>query len=118
MDLAVKNGVIIRAGETLNLPATVTGRPKPSITWTKDDGKPDKERVEILEDGNESIVHIKNAQRKDSGKYLISVCNPSGIKSGWARVDVMGSVETSIHLYILLLYTHHIIRIIPLGYCY
>ena len=90
LDLSVKNGVIIRAGETLNLPATVTGKPKPSITWVVNDGKPDKERVEILEDGEQSIVQIKNVQRKDCGKYLISACNPSGTKSAWARVDVMG----------------------------
>lgn len=90
MDLAIKNGVIIRAGETLHLPATVTGKPYPSITWTKDDAKPDKDRVEILTEGNDSIVFIKNAQRKDCGKYHISACNPSGTKAASTRVEVMG----------------------------
>lgn len=90
MDLTIKQGVIIRAGETLSLPATVTGKPYPSITWTKDDGKPDKDRVAILTEGNNSIVSIKNIQRKDSGKYQISACNPSGTKSAAARVEVMG----------------------------
>ena len=90
LDLSVKNGVIIRAGENLRVPATVTGKPYPSITWTKDEGKPDKDRVEILSEGNDSIVSIKNVQRKDCGKYQISACNPSGIKSAWTRVEVMG----------------------------
>lgn len=90
LDLAIKNGVIIRAGETLNVPATVTGKPYPSITWTIEDSKPDKDRVEILTEGNDSIVSVKNAQRKDSGKYHISVCNPSGIKGASIRVDVVG----------------------------
>lgn len=90
LDLSVKNGVVIRAGETLRVPATVTGKPYPSITWTKDDGKPDKDRVEILTEGNDSIVSIANVQRKDCGKYQISACNPSGIKSAWTRVEVMG----------------------------
>lgn len=90
LDLTVKNGLIIRAGELLRVPATVTGKPYPSITWTKDDAKPDKDRVEILTEGNDSIVSIKNAQRKDCGKYLISASNPSGTKSASARVDVMG----------------------------
>ena len=90
LDLSVKNGVIIRAGETLRIPATVTGKPYPSITWTKDDSKPDKDRVEILIEGNDSIVSIKNAQRKDCGKYQISACNPSGTKAAWTRVEVMG----------------------------
>lgn len=90
LDLSVKNGVSIRAGETLLVPATVTGKPYPSITWTKDDGKPDKDRVEILSEGNNSIVSIKNVQRKDSGKYHISACNPSGTKNAATRVEVMG----------------------------
>ena len=90
LDLSVKNGLAIRAGETLRVPATVTGKPYPSITWTKDDGKPDKDRVEILTEGNDSIVQIKNVQRKDAGKYTISACNPSGIKNANCRVEVMG----------------------------
>lgn len=90
MDLSVKAGVVIRAGETLRVPATVTGKPYPSITWTKDDGKPDKDHVEILTEGNDSIVSIKNVQRKDCGKYQISACNPSGTKSASTRVEVMG----------------------------
>ncbi|CAG5962790.1 unnamed protein product, partial [Menidia menidia] len=67
------NGVIIRAGEHLRVPATVTGKPYPSITWTKDDSKPDKDRVEILSEGNDSVVSIKNVQRKDCGKYPVVV---------------------------------------------
>lgn len=90
LDLSVKNGVVIRAGETLRLPATVTGKPYPSITWTINDGKPDKEHVEILTEGNNSIVAIKNAQRKDCGKYHISACNPSGTKGASTRVEVVG----------------------------
>lgn len=90
LDLSVKNGVVIRAGENLRLPATVTGKPYPSIAWTKDDGKPDKDHVEILTEGNNSIVAIKNIQRKDCGKYQITACNPSGTKSAATRVEVMG----------------------------
>lgn len=96
LDLSVKNGVIIRAGETLLIPATVTGKPYPAITWTKDDRKPDTDRTEILTEGNTSIFSVKNVQRKDCGKYLISACNPSAIKSAWTRVEVVGeSVKSS-----------------------
>lgn len=90
MDLAIKNGIIVRAGETLSIPATVTGKPYPCITWTKDDRKPEKDRVEVLTEGNDSILVIQNVQRKDGGKYQISACNPSGIKNVWTRVEVVG----------------------------
>uniref|UniRef100_A0A8C7YJV1 Ig-like domain-containing protein n=1 Tax=Oryzias sinensis TaxID=183150 RepID=A0A8C7YJV1_9TELE len=84
---SLQSGLSVRRGCEIS---TVTGKPYPSISWTKDDNKPDKDRVEILSEGNNSIVSIKNVQRKDCGKYQISVCNPSGIKSAWTRVDVMG----------------------------
>lgn len=90
LDLSVKSGIVIRARETLRVPATVTGKPYPSITWTINDAKPDKDRVEITAEGNDSVVVIKNVQRKDSGKYHISACNPSGIKGASIRVEVMG----------------------------
>jgi len=90
LDVTVKNGVVIRAGETLAVPAHVTGRPPPAIKWTKDDGAPEKERVEVENVGKESILRIKNVQRKDVGKYQITASNPSGTKSAWTRVEVMG----------------------------
>ncbi|XP_064868260.1 titin-like [Oncorhynchus nerka] len=89
LDLTVRNGVMIRAGEPLILPALVTGRPPPDIKWTKDDGPPDKNHVEIENVGKESILSIKAATRKDPGKYQISARNNSGIKSTWTRVEVM-----------------------------
>ena len=91
MDLDIKNnGVIVRAGEKLLVPVTVRGKPRPFITWTIEEKKPEGERVEILDEGELSIVSIKKAQREDSGKYAISACNPSGIKNAWCRVDVVG----------------------------
>lgn len=89
-DIAVRNGVIIRAGETLRLPAFVTGRPVPELKWTKDEAEPDKERVVIETEGKNSILSIKNALRTDHGQYQITGTNPSGTKSASVRVDVMG----------------------------
>lgn len=86
----MKNGLIVRAGELLRIPAHVTGKPKPSLTWTKDDAAPDKERVEIEEVGQDSTVIIKTAKRSDSGKYQITAANPSAIKSAWTKVEVVG----------------------------
>ena len=94
LDLSVKNDLIIKAGENLRVPATVTGRPYPCLTWTKDDGKPDKDRVEILTEGNVSILSLNNIQRKDGGKYMITAMNPSGKKAAWTRVEVVGELKS------------------------
>lgn len=50
--------------------------------------------MEILAENSNSIVVIKNAQRKDCGKYHISACNPSGTKGASTRVEVVGEYSS------------------------
>lgn len=89
-DVSVKNGVIIKAGESLKLPAVVTGQPQPEVKWAKDEAEIDKERMIVETDGKNSILFIKKAVRADHGKYQISGTNSSGTKAAETRVDVMG----------------------------
>lgn len=90
LDISVKHGLVVRAGEMLKIPAHVKGRPKPSLTWTKDDGALDKKHAEVEEVGQDSTVIIKTSKRSDSGKYQITAANPSGIKSAWTTAEVVG----------------------------
>lgn len=94
-DLSVKNGVIIKAGDSLRLPAVVSGRPHPEVKWAKDEAEIDKDRVVMETDGNNSTLIIKKAVRADHGKYQISGTNSSGTKTADTRVDVMGQYDTS-----------------------
>lgn len=90
LDVSVKAGVQILAGETLRLPAIVTGRPTPTIVWTLEDGEIDKERVEIENVGTSSVLTIKNALRKDHGRYVITATNDSGSKFAATRAEIFG----------------------------
>lgn len=90
LDISVKNGVTIRAGETLKLPAHVSGRPQPEVKWTKDESDPIKEHVMIETIGKSSTLSIKNALRSDHGMYQITGSNSSGTKSAFTRVEVLG----------------------------
>ncbi len=89
-DASVRNGVIIKAGEPLKLPAVVTGRPQPEVKWAKDEAEIDKERMIIETEGKNSTLFIKKAIRADHGQYKISGTNSSGTKTAETRVDVMG----------------------------
>lgn len=89
-DSSVKNGVIIKAGEPLKLPAVVTGRPQPEVKWVKDEAEIDKEHMIVETQGKDSTLFIKKAVRADHGKYQISGTNSSGTKTAETRVDVMG----------------------------
>lgn len=90
LDVSVKNGVIIKAGESLKLPAVATGRPQPEVKWAKDEAEIDKERMIVETEGKNSTLFIKKAVRADHGKYQISGTNSSGTKTAETRVDVMG----------------------------
>mgnify|MGYP001853379667 CR=1 FL=1 len=78
------------AGQTIKIPATVTGRPTPTIVWTVEEGELDKDRVVIENVGTKSELTIKNALRKDHGRYVITATNSSGSKSAGTRVEVFG----------------------------
>ncbi|XP_030613936.1 titin-like, partial [Archocentrus centrarchus] len=89
-DVSVKNGVMIKAGESLRLPAVVTGRPQPEVKWTKDGAEIDKERMIVETVGKNSTLFIKTTVRADHGVYQITGTNSSGSKTAETRVDVMG----------------------------
>uniref|UniRef100_A0A3B4WQ95 Ig-like domain-containing protein n=1 Tax=Seriola lalandi dorsalis TaxID=1841481 RepID=A0A3B4WQ95_SERLL len=80
-DDSVKKGVMIKAGESLRLPAVVTGRPQPEVKWAKDEADIDKERMIVETVGKNSTLFIKKAVRADHGKYKISGTNSSGTKT-------------------------------------
>lgn len=86
----MKNGVIIKAGDPLRLPAVVAGRPQPEVKWTRDDAEIDKERMIVEAEGKNSTLFIKKTLRADHGRYKISGTNSSGTKTAETKVDIMG----------------------------
>uniref|UniRef100_A0A8C4QAY1 Ig-like domain-containing protein n=1 Tax=Eptatretus burgeri TaxID=7764 RepID=A0A8C4QAY1_EPTBU len=80
----------IMAGKTLRLPATVTGRPFPEITWQREGHDVDKKRVTVIEDGNNTEIILKNCLRSDHGKFSCNARNICGSKTAYTSVDVMG----------------------------
>lgn len=90
LDVSVKGGIQIMAGKTLRIPAVVTGRPVPTKVWTKEEGELDKDRVVIDNVGTKSELIIKDALRKDHGRYVITATNSCGSKFAAARVEVFG----------------------------
>lgn len=90
LDVSVKAGIQIMAGKTLRIPAVVTGRPEPTRVWTVEEGELDKDRVVIENVGTKSELIIKEALRKDRGRYVITATNSCGSKFAAARVEVFG----------------------------
>ena len=93
----MKSGVFIKAGESLRLPAVVTGRPQPDVKWAKDEGEIDKERMIVETQGKNSTLFIKQTVRADHGTYQISGTNSSGTKTAETRVVIMGQCHRNTH---------------------
>ncbi|XP_062975822.1 myosin-binding protein H [Elgaria multicarinata webbii] len=60
-------------GDVLNLMIPFRGKPKPQVTWTKEGQPLDPKRVVVRNSERDSVFFIREAQRKDSGKYEMSV---------------------------------------------
>lgn len=90
LEVSATAGIQLMAGKTLRIPAVVTGRPVPTRVWTIEEGELDKDRVVIENVGTKSELIIKEALRKDHGRYVITATNSCGSKSAAVRVEVFG----------------------------
>uniref|UniRef100_A0A670I087 Titin n=1 Tax=Podarcis muralis TaxID=64176 RepID=A0A670I087_PODMU len=79
-------GPVVVTGVTVEIP--ISGRPIPTITWTKD-GMPLKQttRVNVIDSPKLTVLSIKEVTKEDSGAYEIAVANVVGQKS--AAVEII-----------------------------
>uniref|UniRef100_A0A8B9H217 Titin n=1 Tax=Astyanax mexicanus TaxID=7994 RepID=A0A8B9H217_ASTMX len=74
LDSELRKGIIIRAGGSVRINVPFKGRPMPEIKWTKDEGELTEKAV--IEKGlNFTQLSIDSCDRKDSGKYGITLQN-------------------------------------------
>lgn len=93
LDVKLLAGITVKAGTKIELPATVTGKPEPRVTWTKAENilRPDK-RISIEAKPNHSTVIITDSKRSDTGTYIIEAVNTSGRATATVEVNVLGTL--------------------------
>uniref|UniRef100_A0A8C7YJ88 Titin n=1 Tax=Oryzias sinensis TaxID=183150 RepID=A0A8C7YJ88_9TELE len=105
IDLEAKysQAVVLNAGETFKLEASIYGKPVPTIHWLKDGHEiTEAARIEIHNTNFTACLICKEAIRIDGGQYTILVKNVGGEKSVNINVKVLdrpGPPEGPISIY-------------------
>ncbi len=79
-DNKYKKTSVVSVGSNFRIACQVTGCPKPSVVWSKDDSvlnKSEKAKFDNPTD-TQHYLTIKQCDRHDSGSYVIKATNPSG----------------------------------------
>uniref|UniRef100_A0A672MSL2 Myosin binding protein C, cardiac n=1 Tax=Sinocyclocheilus grahami TaxID=75366 RepID=A0A672MSL2_SINGR len=69
----LRQTLIKKVGETINLVIPFQGKPRPQVNWTKTDEPLDPKQVSIRNSNTDTILFIRRSERKDSGKYDVQV---------------------------------------------
>ncbi|GAA49620.1 twitchin [Clonorchis sinensis] len=88
LPLGLNQEIRLRAGEPLHMPVPITGAPKPTVTWTKDDS-PLPSNAQVADTEERTCVDIPRTVRGDSGLYKLKLANDYGQDEATIKVIVM-----------------------------
>ncbi|XP_036440075.1 myosin-binding protein C, cardiac-type isoform X3 [Colossoma macropomum] len=69
----LRQTLIKKVGETVNLVIPFQGKPRPKVTWMKNGEPLDPKHVSVRNSDTDSILFIRKTERKDSGVYELQV---------------------------------------------
>ncbi len=90
VDVKLIEGLVVKAGSTIVLPAVMQGIPTPTVKWQSEGNELKTEgKFKIVTEGNSTVLTISECVRSDSGEYGLTVANPAGSKSVALHVTVL-----------------------------
>lgn len=97
LDSELRKGIVVRAGGSFRISVPFKGRPTPEIKWTKDEGDLSEKAI-IEKDFNFTLLSVDSCDRKDSGKYTVSLKNSSGTACEFVSVKVLDTPGAPLNL--------------------
>ena len=99
----LKEVLELRAGATMNLQATIKGRPIPRIIWAKMNSNiKDRQGITIKSTATDTLVKVDSVNRYDAGKYILSLESVCGVKMYTIVVKVFGKFKVPMIVYHLI----------------
>ncbi|KAI8488694.1 Titin-like [Branchiostoma belcheri] len=93
IDVTYKKTITIRAGVPLRFYIPISGKPTPACTWEKEDSDlENRAQIETSEVATSLTLH--NTDRRDAGKFHLTVENSSGKKEVAINVKVLDTPDT------------------------
>uniref|UniRef100_A0A3B1J4S9 Titin n=1 Tax=Astyanax mexicanus TaxID=7994 RepID=A0A3B1J4S9_ASTMX len=90
VDVKLIEGLIVKAGTTIVLPAVMKGIPVPTAKWLSDGNELKTEgKFKVETEGTSTVLSISECARTDGGEYILTVANPAGSKSVALHLTVL-----------------------------
>ncbi|XP_069750460.1 myosin-binding protein C, cardiac-type-like [Narcine bancroftii] len=70
---ALRQRLVKVVGETVNIMIPFQGKPRPKVSWLKNDQPLDAQTISIRNSDTDTVLFIRNAQRQHSGLYQLEV---------------------------------------------
>ncbi len=90
MDVKLIEGIVVKAGSTIRLPAIMRGIPVPTAKWVIDGEEIKSEgNIKIDTDNFSTVLSIADCTRNHTGIYILTVSNSAGSKTVSLNVTVL-----------------------------
>ena len=85
--------IVVEAGEQLAIASSVAGRPRPEISWSREDTADlaENNRAEISTTRTSSTLKLNKMTRDDASTYKVTAVNSKGEHSAVVKVKVLDS---------------------------
>lgn len=111
MELDFRDKMMVKVGDPCTLSGCYTGKPAPTITWTKNDEelKVDDE-LSFHSTAHHLSLNISKAKREHSGRYRVGVENAAGTRTGFCTITVVGKSQSLKQIHVHLAPNSYIFR--------